>query len=82
MAGNDVASNDGTNISATFKAPVEDEITWESDDEGAQDESTAVPKETVQVSPVFGKRTRSDSDLEGGVTERNGRRRTLSSPQL
>ncbi|KAI1478627.1 hypothetical protein F4774DRAFT_148416 [Daldinia eschscholtzii] len=80
VAGNDVASNDGTNISATFKAPVEDEITWESDDEGAQDESTAVPKETVQVSPVSGKRTRSDSDLEGGVTERNGKRRTLSSP--
>ncbi|KAI1808748.1 hypothetical protein F4811DRAFT_183066 [Daldinia bambusicola] len=71
VGGNDVASNHSTNVSATLKVPIDDEITWESEDEGAQDESTAVPKETVQVSPISGKRNRSDSDLGEGATERN-----------
>ncbi|KAI1468266.1 uncharacterized protein F4812DRAFT_470889 [Daldinia caldariorum] len=70
-AGNDVTLNHSINVSATLKVPVDDEITWESEDEDAQDESTAVPKVTVQVSPISGKRNRSDSDLGEGATERN-----------
>ncbi|KAF3059402.1 hypothetical protein GL218_04915 [Daldinia childiae] len=69
--GNDVTSNSGISVSATLKVPINDEITWESEDEDAQDEPVTTSKATVQVSPVSGKRARSDSDLDEGVTERS-----------
>ncbi|KAH9906464.1 hypothetical protein F4778DRAFT_778858 [Xylariomycetidae sp. FL2044] len=52
-----------------------DEITWESDEEDV-DESVVTSKQTVQVSPVHGKRTRSDSDgLEVAGDENDVKRR-------
>ncbi|KAI8960280.1 hypothetical protein F5Y11DRAFT_367508 [Daldinia sp. FL1419] len=71
VGGNDAASNNDISTSVTIKALVEDEITWESDDEDAKVEPVTGSKATVQVSPVSGKRTRSDSDLDESVTERN-----------
>ncbi|KAI0122574.1 hypothetical protein F4814DRAFT_446510 [Daldinia grandis] len=71
VGGNDVISNSGIGVSATLKVPINDEITWESDNEDDQDEPVTASKATVQVSPVSGKRARSDSDLDEGVTERN-----------
>lgn len=72
VGGNDVTSNSGISVSATLKVPINDEITWESEDEDAQDEPVTASKATVQVSPVSGKRARSDSDLDEGATERSG----------
>ncbi|KAI2780025.1 hypothetical protein F4815DRAFT_445576 [Daldinia loculata] len=71
VGGNDVTSNSGISVSATLKVPINDEITWESEDEDAQDEPVTASKATVQVSPVSGKRARSDSDLDEGATERS-----------
>ncbi|KAI0147256.1 hypothetical protein GGR57DRAFT_505995 [Xylariaceae sp. FL1272] len=46
-----------------LEVPLDDEITWESENEEAKSTlNVASPKRTGQVSPVSGKRTRSDSD--------------------
>ncbi|KAI1097363.1 hypothetical protein F4804DRAFT_178027 [Jackrogersella minutella] len=65
-------SNSGT--STSLKAPIDDEITWESENENEEDVKNVVamaPKTTVQVSPPSGKRPRSNSDLLDGATEQN-----------
>ncbi|KAI3337045.1 hypothetical protein HD806DRAFT_542774 [Xylariaceae sp. AK1471] len=60
-----------------LKVPADDEITWESENEEAKTETKgASPRDTVQVSPVSGKRTRSDSDaLDGAGSENDNKRR-------
>ncbi|OTB05016.1 hypothetical protein M426DRAFT_22365 [Hypoxylon sp. CI-4A] len=75
--GNDFMTNNDSHLvndsdpSATLQVPVEDEITWESDNEDAND---AAPKQTVQVSPSA-KRPRSDSDLLDGENAQNDYKR-------
>ncbi|KAJ2984939.1 hypothetical protein NUW58_g5802 [Xylaria curta] len=57
----------------------DDEITWESDDEGTQnDAKNGLAKDTVQVSPVSGKRTRSDSAASDDAGDRNDYKRRRS----
>lgn len=57
----------------------DDEITWESDDEDAQNTSKdGLITDIVQVSPVSGKRTRSDSDALDGVGDKNDYKRRRS----
>jgi hypothetical protein len=52
---------------------VDDEITWESDDEEAKHETkSGLATDTVQVSPVSGKRTRSDSDSLDSADDKSG----------
>ncbi|KAI2464145.1 hypothetical protein F4781DRAFT_425788 [Annulohypoxylon bovei var. microspora] len=57
-----------SDVSTNLKTPVDDEITWESDNE---DEATTAPKTAVQVSPSSGKRRRSNSDLLDGASGQN-----------
>ncbi|KAI1087728.1 hypothetical protein F5B19DRAFT_497092 [Rostrohypoxylon terebratum] len=57
--------------STNLKTPIDDEITWESDDEDVKNETTTAPKTTVQVSPSSGKRRRSISDLLDDSTGQN-----------
>lgn len=56
--------------------PPEDEITWESEDdepvEAKIEMNGGLAKDAVQVSPVSGKRTRSDSDALNGAEGENG----------
>ncbi|KAI0883554.1 uncharacterized protein GGS22DRAFT_190212 [Annulohypoxylon maeteangense] len=73
--GQDDPPNASDTASTNLKTPIDDEITWESDDEDVKNETTTAPKEapktTVQVSPSSGKRRRSNSDLLDGSTEQN-----------
>lgn len=63
----DSAPIEAQNPPALLEVPVDDEITWESENEDARNEQKPTASaETVQVSPAPGKRTRSESiDLEG-----------------
>ncbi|KAI1638878.1 hypothetical protein F4809DRAFT_659161 [Biscogniauxia mediterranea] len=63
---------------ATQEVPIDDEITWESENEDARNETKAAPKETVQVSPAPGKRARSDSDNLDSTSEENDVKRRRS----
>ncbi|KAI1413536.1 hypothetical protein F5Y13DRAFT_25881 [Hypoxylon sp. FL1857] len=67
----DTPSNSGSGAPTALKVPIDDEITWESENEDAKNELTTAPKQTVQVSPTSGKRPRSDSDLPEGATEQH-----------
>jgi hypothetical protein len=60
-------------VSPHAAGPADDEITWESESEEAKTETKgASPRDAVQVSPVSGKRTRSDSDDLDGAGGENG----------
>ncbi|KAI8634952.1 hypothetical protein F5Y19DRAFT_131289 [Xylariaceae sp. FL1651] len=62
-----------------LEVSVNDEITWESENEETKSETrTASLKDTVQVSPVSGKRSRSDSDTLEGTGEENDNKRRRS----
>ncbi|KAI1213347.1 uncharacterized protein F4807DRAFT_470727 [Annulohypoxylon truncatum] len=69
--GQDDPPNASDAASTNLKTPIDDEITWESDDEDVKNETTTVPKTTVQVSPSSGKRRRSNSDLLDDSTRQN-----------
>ncbi|KAI0546269.1 hypothetical protein F4679DRAFT_575621 [Xylaria curta] len=77
---------DGSNIQKTSSgatpdsnALVNDEITWESDDEEAEDEvKDGLARDTVQVSPVSLKRTRSELDALDGTGDENDNKRRRS----
>ncbi|KAI0382738.1 hypothetical protein F5Y04DRAFT_42646 [Hypomontagnella monticulosa] len=69
--GNNDPSFDDSGAQTASNAPIDDEITWESENEDAENELTKAPKETVQVSPSSGKRPRSESDLPEGEAERH-----------
>ncbi|KAI0118916.1 hypothetical protein GGR51DRAFT_554605 [Nemania sp. FL0031] len=78
------SDHDGIDGSDTQKQPsvaatesnvvVDDEITWESDDEEEVKHETkgGLTADTVQVSPVSGKRSRSDSDALDGAGDKSG----------
>ncbi|KAI1384526.1 uncharacterized protein F4822DRAFT_433070 [Hypoxylon trugodes] len=76
---NDGPSTNGSSATATLQVPVDDEITWESENEDARNEPTTtsktasntVAKGTVQVSPSSGKRPRSDTDFFEDEIEHN-----------
>ncbi|KAI1180082.1 hypothetical protein F4777DRAFT_574364 [Nemania sp. FL0916] len=53
-------------------AAVDDEITWESDDEDQKDSNDGLNPDIVQVSPVSGKRLRSESDALDDAGDENG----------
>ncbi|KAI8947154.1 hypothetical protein F4801DRAFT_592798 [Xylaria longipes] len=58
---------------------VDDEITWESDDEEPENETKdGLTKDAVQVSPVSLKRTRSELDALDGVGDKNDNKRRRS----
>ncbi|GAP86420.1 putative conserved glutamic acid-rich protein [Rosellinia necatrix] len=61
---------------------VDDEITWESDEEEEEevkDETkSGLTRDIAQVSPVSGKRARSDSDTFDGADDKNGNKRRRS----
>lgn len=60
---------------AKSKLPVDDEITWESEN----DDTPATSKESVQVSPAaIGKRSRSDYDTADGVDDKKDVKRRRS----
>ncbi|KAI0449528.1 hypothetical protein F5B21DRAFT_518102 [Xylaria acuta] len=62
-----------------LNALVDDEITWESDDEDAEDETKdGLAKDTVQVSPVSLKRTRSELDALDSAGDKNDNKRRRS----
>lgn len=65
-----------------IKMPVDDEITWESDNEDAKTGPTPAPKQTVQVSPPSGKRPRSDSDTAENFMQQNGKHANSSETYL
>ncbi|KAI0480534.1 hypothetical protein GGR56DRAFT_278421 [Xylariaceae sp. FL0804] len=72
-----------SSASATGRAPPEDEITWESDDEDAENLSgngIAKPssKPPIQVSSVSGKRARSDLDGVESASDQNDVKRRRS----
>ncbi|OTA78346.1 hypothetical protein M434DRAFT_245291 [Hypoxylon sp. CO27-5] len=67
----DALSNSGSGAPTTLKTSIDDEITWESENEDARNDLTTTTKQTVQVSPTSGKRPRSDSDLPEGATEQH-----------
>ncbi|KAI1743613.1 hypothetical protein F4680DRAFT_444890 [Xylaria scruposa] len=77
---------DGSNIQKNSSgatpdsnALVNDEITWESDDEEAEDEiKDGLASDTVQVSPVSLKRTRSELDALDGTGDENDNKRRRS----
>ncbi|KAI0816361.1 hypothetical protein GGR55DRAFT_685957 [Xylaria sp. FL0064] len=57
-------------------APVDDEITWESEDDEAENETKGgLPRDTVQVSPVSGKRSRGDTDASDDAGDKNDYKR-------
>ncbi|KAI1281393.1 hypothetical protein F5Y07DRAFT_386734 [Xylaria sp. FL0933] len=57
-------------------APVDDEITWESEDDEAENETKGgSPRDTVQVSPVSGKRSRGDMDASDDAGDKNDYKR-------
>lgn len=62
--------------------PPDDEITWESEDEEEEEAKIetngGLAKDTVQVSPVSGKRTRSDSEALNGADDENDHKRRRS----
>ncbi|KAI0971679.1 hypothetical protein F4678DRAFT_472199 [Xylaria arbuscula] len=58
---------------------VDDEITWESDDDETESEiKGGSPKDTVQVSPVSGKRSRADADALDDTGDKNDYKRLRS----
>ncbi|KAI0481633.1 hypothetical protein F4859DRAFT_512776 [Xylaria cf. heliscus] len=62
-----------------LNALVDDEITWESDDEEAKNETKdGLAKDAVQVSPVSLKRTRSELDALDGAGDKNDNKRRRS----
>lgn len=64
---NNGSSYDGPVETPRLQLPIEDEITWESEEEDTQDDPPTAPKDVVQVSPS-GKRPRPDSDLSDSET--------------
>ncbi|KAI1761045.1 hypothetical protein GGR53DRAFT_469736 [Hypoxylon sp. FL1150] len=75
--------NDGISHNGPVETPrtdlhIEDEITWESDNEDGNDDPPTAPQDVVQVSPS-GKRPRSDSDLSESETGPIGVKRRRSS---
>ncbi|KAJ8128297.1 hypothetical protein O1611_g5338 [Lasiodiplodia mahajangana] len=82
--------HDGIDGSDTQKQPsvtatesnvvVDDEITWESDDDEEDKHETkgGLATDTVQVSPVSGKRSRSDSDALDGADDKTDYKRRRS----
>ncbi|KAI1110269.1 hypothetical protein F5Y14DRAFT_444126 [Nemania sp. NC0429] len=86
----DESNHDATNGSTTQKPSsatatelnvfADDEITWESDDEEDVNNASkdGLTTDTVQVSPVSGKRTRSDSDALDDVGDKNDYKRRRS----
>ncbi|KAI1302645.1 hypothetical protein F5Y03DRAFT_208339 [Xylaria venustula] len=55
---------------------VDDEITWESDDDEIENEiKGGSPKDAVQVSPVSGKRSRADADALDDIGDKNDYKR-------
>ncbi|KAI0014017.1 hypothetical protein F4779DRAFT_612824 [Xylariaceae sp. FL0662B] len=79
QGGDNGASEEGTHNTENLTLPVDDEITWESDNEDVEGERIiASSKQTVQVSPTSGKRSRSDSDGLDGATEENDVKRRRS----
>ncbi|KAI5859346.1 hypothetical protein GGS23DRAFT_323519 [Durotheca rogersii] len=76
--GGEAPSTEGLGTSASLHVPIDDEITWESDNEDPKNEPPTAAKGTVQVSPTSGKRTRSDSDLLDGELEKNDIKRRRS----
>ena len=73
VRGGDAVTNaEDSREPASLKVPDDEEITWESENEEAKDETTAsAPKGMVQVSSPHGKRTRAQSEEDEG--EQNGR---------
>ncbi|KAI0022063.1 hypothetical protein F4780DRAFT_244920 [Xylariomycetidae sp. FL0641] len=63
--------------STHLEVPADDEITWESENEDARDDSKA-PQQTVQVSPATGKRVREDSDEPEDASGENDVKRRRS----
>ncbi|KAI0446100.1 hypothetical protein F4803DRAFT_547618 [Xylaria telfairii] len=62
-----------------LNALLDDEITWESDDEETKNETKdGLVKDTVQVSPVSLKRTRSELDALDGAGDKNDNKRRRS----
>lgn len=57
---------------AKLMVPVDEEITWESENEEARLESSATSQPSEQVSTTPGKRTRSDSDAVADADGRQG----------
>ncbi|KAL7627097.1 hypothetical protein AAE478_003873 [Parahypoxylon ruwenzoriense] len=76
--GGDAPSNDSPHVPASLKVPIDDEITWESENEDAKNEPITTPKQTVQVSPTSGKRSRSDFDPLDSTLEKNDVKRRRS----
>ncbi|KAI1752411.1 hypothetical protein F4782DRAFT_153511 [Xylaria castorea] len=71
--------NQSSGATPDLNALVDDEITWESDDEEAEDETkNGLAKDTVQVSPVSLKRTRSELDALDGAGDKNDNKRRRS----
>lgn len=64
---NDGTSTNGAAETPRLQLPVDDEITWESDEEDANEVPPTAPRDVVQVSPS-GKRPRADSDLSESET--------------
>lgn len=64
---------------ATLKVPLDEEITWESENEEVKNETaTSASKGTVQVSSPHGKRTWSETDDVDGEGEQNDVKRLRS----
>jgi hypothetical protein len=60
--------------------PVDDEITWESENDEAENKTKVVsPRDSVQVLPVSGRRIRSHSDAFEGAGGENGMTLTMKS---
>lgn len=75
---NDGTSTNGAAETPRLQLPVDDEITWESDEEDANEVPPTAPRDVVQVSPS-GKRPRADSDLSESETGPIGVKRRRSS---
>lgn len=72
---NDLGVNhddDVPSISMTLMPPIDEEITWESENEEGRTEQSQVPKSSERVSTTPGKRTRSDSGVTALATGRKG----------
>ncbi|KAI2626535.1 hypothetical protein GGR54DRAFT_637105 [Hypoxylon sp. NC1633] len=65
-------------VPTKLQVPIDDEITWESENEEAKNDSISAPKETAQVSPPSAKRPRSDSDTEEVTDQQNDVKRRRS----
>ncbi|TGJ78757.1 hypothetical protein E0Z10_g10003 [Xylaria hypoxylon] len=65
-----------SSVTTDMNVIVDDEITWESDDDETKNEiKGGSPIDTVQVSPVSGKRSRPDSDASDDAGDKNDYKR-------